>query len=76
MGAFVVLAFTVWKPSLAKCAHITVLRVIRAKLGTGIRLLTGKMGLDFLGLGFGNEKVNWDLDCLKHQYWEFLYLTK
>ncbi len=23
-------------------------------------LLTGKIGLDFLGLGFGNEKVNWE----------------
>ncbi len=23
-------------------------------------LLTGKMGLDFFGLGFRNGKVNWD----------------
>ncbi len=26
-------------------------------------LFTGKIGWNFLGLGFGNEKVNWEWDC-------------
>ncbi len=26
-------------------------------------LSSGKIGLDSFGLGFGNEKVNWDWDC-------------
>ncbi len=29
------------------------------------------MGLDFGGLGFGNDKVNWNHDCC--QYRESLY---
>ncbi len=35
-----------------------------------------KMGLDFLGLGIRNQKVNfdWDYDYETRQYWEFLYI--
>ncbi len=29
--------------------------------------------MNFLGLGFGNEEVNWDWNCLTLQYWEFLF---
>ncbi len=46
---------------------------VKRELGFAFSSTAGKMGLDLLGLGFGNEKLNWDGDCLTRQYREFLY---
>ncbi len=46
----------------------------RGKVGNGIWTFyqLGTIWLNFLGLGFGNEKVNLDRDCYTGQYWKFL----
>ncbi len=35
-------------------------------------LSSGKIGLDFMGLGCGTEKVNLDWDYQTRQFWKFL----